>query len=366
MTGSGHFPHGGDYQLVRTTAAGTASASTSHNSFTDLTEISHNNSKKRHSVAAAVELNLNLNHDDQDNNSSNSESGGTDGGYHETSLHHLRQHLIPSSKSSDNNKVMALSPPTPFADTFLSGKSGKKSSSPSSTLEDLQHFTTLRKPNLKQQHQQTRKSCHTNTSTSARQCRTMPRKGAKASRLAALSPQDSITEEGGSGRSILPPPPQYKGVHFAPGVAEGSADPPPIPTEGLPTRPAAAAPARTLASSTESGGNIVIIPAAETVPITVNSQPSAVIKPKMQTSSSMTFNGPGSRLRSPPPPESGQNCDNKSSKGNKSGAPPKPPTRGGSKASSAATARGVGDGEVKFESTREQRLNSTSDTGPML
>ena len=52
-----------------------------------------------------------------------------------------------------------------------------------------------------------------------------------------------------NGSLILPPPPQYKGVHFAPGVSEDdfsgvplppipSGDPMMIPTEGLPTRPA--------------------------------------------------------------------------------------------------------------------------------
>ncbi len=74
--------------------------------------------------------------------------------------------------------------------------------------------------------------------------------------------------------AILPPPPQYKGVHFA----DDCAGPPAIPTEGLPTGPAKKA------STTAA----LIPTASTTVPIRVQ-RPSIVMEKKLTTSSSMTF-----------------------------------------------------------------------------
>ena len=84
-----------------------------------------------------------------------------------------------------------------------------------------------------------------------------------------------------SNKNTIPPPPQYKGVHFAPSVdaadkessGKPTSPPPiPIPTEGLPTRPARVPAA---SSSSISGGgssgksSMILIPQSETVPITV-------------------------------------------------------------------------------------------------
>ena len=113
----------------------------------------------------------------------------------------------------------------------------------------------------------------------------------------------------------IPPPPQYKGVHFAPGVEQTTgcrvidSEPPgalSIPTEGLPTGPARSAPAA------------MIVTSSETVPITLRngSHPSIQPLPHLAgtpTSSSVTFttttsssssssSSRGGSNRLPPPP----------------------------------------------------------------
>ena len=82
------------------------------------------------------------------------------------------------------------------------------------------------------------------------QSKTLPRK------IGGSNGKSGTGSRSGNGSSlILPPPPQYKGVHFAPGLSSDASAPaapaaavPPlpripsdplmIPTEGLPTRPA--------------------------------------------------------------------------------------------------------------------------------
>ena len=77
---------------------------------------------------------------------------------------------------------------------------------------------------------------------------------------------------------MIPPPPQYKGVHFAPQIEErgrrSSADDV-IPVEGLPTRPAA-------------------LPKGETVAIQVRNNPVPLV-------ASVKVSGPTSSFETPPP-----------------------------------------------------------------
>lgn len=272
----------------------------SQSSFTDLTQTSSGNI--RHSKSGLATSSLPTEEDDS---------------YHEATLQRLQQHLIPKSRSMtsasfDLESAMRqkakkmkgeeavfrgqilhqqLSPPTPFADVFT---------------EDLRlrHFDG------------------TTTTRPVRQCRTLPR---KMHAKGTSNRQQDLT--------ILPPPPQYKGVHFAPSVQvrtlylylsqnitphlfsihytqdDPDSDPviPPT-TEGLPTRPASAHPKTTTTTTT------IIIPASETVPIKIRSKTSGEVislKPPstpsgrrggtLKTSSSMTFN-PDKKSSRPPPP----------------------------------------------------------------
>ena len=84
---------------------------------------------------------------------------------------------------------------------------------------------------------------------------------------------------------VVPPPAKYKGVHFAPNVEVSNRDKTPspeesdkvpdipIPTEGLPTRPARAPPTITQGTRgivvPSSNGSIIIPKTSETVPIVV-------------------------------------------------------------------------------------------------
>ena len=81
---------------------------------------------------------------------------------------------------------------------------------------------------------------------------------------------------------VVPPPPKYKGVHFAPNVEVSKRDKTPspeegdrtsellIPTEGLPTRPARAPPTLSVSRSAANNGSSIIIPkTSETIPIVV-------------------------------------------------------------------------------------------------
>ena len=81
---------------------------------------------------------------------------------------------------------------------------------------------------------------------------------------------------------VVPPPAKYKGVHFAPNIEVSKRDKTPspekgdkgseipIPTEGLPTRPARAPPAISASRTTSNSGSSIIIPkTSETVPIVV-------------------------------------------------------------------------------------------------
>ena len=77
-----------------------------------------------------------------------------------------------------------------------------------------------------------------------------------------------------SQQRVVPPPPQYKGVHFAPNVEVAKRDKTPspedIPTEGLPTGPAKAPPKLTIPRSTVNNASAIVIPkTSETVPIVV-------------------------------------------------------------------------------------------------
>lgn len=165
-------------------------------------------------------------------------------------------------------QLVALSPPTPFADDSFVSNGGKDHSScfrshnnkctsrvQGEKAQHPKHFT-MKKPSL----------ASSDSLRTTRQCRTMPRKVAK------------------DGSRVLPPPPQYKGVHFAPNVRNNEDKSSPnfvIPTEGLPTRPARGQP---------SDHMVIISSSSETVPIVVRSKngPPTMLKP-FQTSSSMTF-----------------------------------------------------------------------------
>ena len=85
---------------------------------------------------------------------------------------------------------------------------------------------------------------------------------------------------------LVPPPAKYKGVHFAPNVEVSKRDKTPspeesdkapdipIPTEGLPTRPARAPPTitqgtRGIVIPSNNGSTIIIPKTSETVPIVV-------------------------------------------------------------------------------------------------
>lgn len=127
-----------------------------------------------------------------------------------------------------------LSPPTPFADEMSTSTTATTTTTVSTTLPRPPSRTTSRGSSFmvpkssSHQQQQRPLSLAVNESTkstvedSRRQCRTLPRNCCRA----------------------IPPPPQYKGVHFAPGVeptteTDRSTTPPlVIPTEGLPTGPA--------------------------------------------------------------------------------------------------------------------------------
>ena len=170
-------------------------------------------------------------------------------------------HLMPGSSIplSVSEQPLALSPPQPFADN--QGHNNQH-----------QHYGTL---------QAGRAASHHNSHSDNRS----KSKAGCDSRRQCLTLLRKTTSEG---KSILPPPPQYKGVHFAPQtVIPEELDTVPIPTEGLPKGPASKK------SKVESHPVTVI----ETVPIKVKkSNPAPVVLPKpsgprMHGSSSMTFAG---------------------------------------------------------------------------
>ena len=99
--------------------------------------------------------------------------------------------------------------------------------------------------------------------TSTRGSRTLPRKSKSGGGGSSAGGKRQSSQE------TIPPPPQYKGVHFAPGVLQRdkkSTSPPPIPTEGLPNRPAGMGPK---GAKGRDDNSMVLIPQAQTVPITV-------------------------------------------------------------------------------------------------
>ena len=299
--GGGHAP-----QLKAT-----ASASTSQNSFTDLTQTSLDSSTNgaqlndpdviRSTGKDRADLQLRFSGSFQIENDSESTSGEHES-YHETTIQQLTQHLIPNSslpsgqqqrrRSSGGsltrsrnlaNASFALSPPTAFADT-------------------------------------NEVCCEVKRDVPMRKCKTLPRKvngGRKMpARTTSLVKTPEETEADFK-KGILPPPPQYKGVHFAPGISEGREDCA-IPTEGLPTRPARSE------KSEQQQQHLVIIPtSAETVPITVRKSPGPpVLKPRnssLPTSSSMTFGAKTDKKKSQHQPASiSKNSSGSSSGKNKS------------------------------------------------
>ncbi len=260
-------------------------------------------------AAAAAELELRAMSNNNNNNGngvdqdSEESTGDQDSCYHEATLkllskqqQHLRQEEGGDGSSSRQRRnslellrqqqqqqkehrlsytsaAAALTPPTPFADHFL---------------EDAQN-------SRRQESSRPGQGAEAGAGALGRQCKTMPRK---------------IRGAVSSSKTILPPPPQYKGVHFAPEVKEkeaaAGAEPPAIPLEGLPTGPAR--PNRSSSSNSNSCGDnadgVVIPSAGETVPITVRklSGPPVPIKPKMQPSSSMTFTSSTTPAPPAPPP----------------------------------------------------------------
>ena len=144
----------------------------------------------------------------------------------------LKENLMNNNVTS-RQQQQQLSPPTPFADDATTAASASSTMAKASmTLPRPPSRTTSRGASLKStsQHQQRPLSLAVTDSgktslasdDTRRQCRTLPRNCCRA----------------------IPPPPQYKGVHFAPGVEQQtgpdrSTTPPlVIPTEGLPTGPA--------------------------------------------------------------------------------------------------------------------------------
>ncbi len=165
--------------------------------------------------------------------------------YHETTL----RHLLPGSKVGRNN---GLPPPSPPPRTTTKKVFHNDITAPPKPFADMHQYNTLQ-VSKKQKNNAKKVSPDQNP---LQRSRTLPRK---------------------SHQSILPPPPQYKGVHFAPGVPEAEEDDEEdfgIPTEGLPKGPA----------------KMEVKVKGETIPIKVRKMSAPVIlKPQISESSSMTF-----------------------------------------------------------------------------
>ncbi len=289
-------------QLQPPFSYGRTSTSTSQNSFIDLTSAEAEVAAATGGSSQRLSMELDL-RKQQPTDDSDTNSGGDQESYHESTLRKLgHHHLLPLKRPQPppfEPAAVALSPPTPFADSFLRDESTVKAAR--AAANRTQEARVKHSNTIKRQPPPSRHPDH------SRGSKTLPRKS-----TSSRKPDDAI-------KSILPPPPQYKGVHFAPGVAEDGADDKslPIPTEGLPTRPAGSSGgvsggggggggSGAGGSGNGSGGSsssnagtsnnnnsnsvIVVIPnTAETVPITVRKTPPPEIKPKIKTSSSMTF-----------------------------------------------------------------------------
>jgi hypothetical protein len=150
----------------------------------------------------------------------------------------LRETIVSNVVSNvvELTAAQQLSPPTPFADDLITtttttttteASSATLPRPPSRTTSRSAFSTssTMQRP-LSLAVSESAKNVNSVDENNRRQCRTLPRKCCQA----------------------IPPPPQYKGVHFAPGVDQTtdgrtglptSTTPPlAIPTEGLPTGPA--------------------------------------------------------------------------------------------------------------------------------
>lgn len=168
-----------------------------------------------------------------------------DDGYHETTL----RHLLPGSKVGRNNGLPPPSPPP--RTTTKKVFHNEITAPPPKPFADMNQYNTLQVSKKQKSNNKT----DLQDQNQLQRSRTLPRK---------------------SQQSILPPPPQYKGVHFAPGVPEAEEDEDDfgIPTEGLPKGPA----------------KMEVKVKGETIPIKVRKMSAPVIlKPQISESSSMTF-----------------------------------------------------------------------------
>merc|ERR550517_2367774 len=105
----------------------------------------------------------------------------------------------------------------------------------------------------------------------------------------SLTTSDSLSLAVLEGELVLPPPPSFKTVHLAPGVNSGEQEPPPIPTEGLPTRPAGEVASRSAGIAQHGTSNNRVIGSSVTP---IKSTGSIV-----GISSSKTGTGSGTRTR---------------------------------------------------------------------
>uniref|UniRef100_A0A0K2TU89 Uncharacterized protein n=1 Tax=Lepeophtheirus salmonis TaxID=72036 RepID=A0A0K2TU89_LEPSM len=133
------------------------------------------------------------------------EEGDEEERYHETlCFEQPKMNFNPSNPRNHPQQPPRLSPPTPFADEKSDGFSKTSTLLRKSSRPTLRHVED------------------------GRICRTLPRKTS-----ALKTTQGPPLPNKKDSDLVLPPPPQYKGVHFAPIVEKLS-----IPTEGLPMGPA--------------------------------------------------------------------------------------------------------------------------------
>lgn len=216
---------------------------------------------------------------------------------------------LTSSKSANNHSIeqqqqqQQLSPPTPFADdSFVAATlphlMGKNPSSDKCIVTEInsagvKSLTSPSRPNRPVS-------------------RTLPRKLHSGNICRHDVNRKSLTD------ATIPPPPQYKGVHFAPSVdsrrksvevqssrRDDDDEELPIPVEGLPTKPAA--PRQIQA----------VIPAPETVAITLRNSNPVPLLTSMKVapqSTSSTFTTTSSTEKPVPPPKSSSLKTNSSSK----------------------------------------------------